>query len=504
MTGLFMPSKSNKRPLPETSRGRPDQRSPPPPPPSITASTSYLGHLNGNEYGGPGGGPSALVSANPRLRTSLPSLGNSASASGPSHGPSQRSTSHTAPPLPFPDDASLKAKVDYILRQVVRLVQIESQTLDSSSTANVGAFEANDLASEEAEELKRLWIEENLGGLLMMLVERVGTDVVNRKVEVLKRDVERLKSTSSRMIPSGADYPTPPPHFPPSTSTPSSLHNDEALSDALSRIRTLEEQLKRSDQEREELRTELRDKDKNLEQRLQALENRTVDPRRRALLTGGNSGSSTPAASSNPSTAFDPTACETELSKAKQEVEQLKARVSGLEGEFVRRKRDAEDEGELERGAFEKVRKQMGDHSLQLEATRAEIEVLQVKIRDNFAAFDLPLPSAPNHPTNLQASVEALSKRVADVPGITELESSLLRGLFEFMSTVSTAPVGSLSPSATTETLRNSLAEIHESIRLLASNTAKLERSEGARTEQLESLLRQLAGARPILDWAAK
>ncbi|GAA5829487.1 hypothetical protein JCM3766R1_001120 [Sporobolomyces carnicolor] len=473
---MFLPKPNKKRPHPDPSQRNVDDRSPPPPPSGSSLKSRY-GNGPADSSGAPRGG--APVGTNGRPRSSFPPPASSAgTASTRSSSILQgASTSHSgsisrANALPFPADAALKAKLESILSQILQLLKLQSQTLEATSTTKSSAFDFSDLASEEAEELKKLWddglrqvserdrkqrdtlgttVVDNLGGLLMQLVDRVGTDLADKKIEVLKRQVDALKSQST------ATATTPKPEvFPegPSTSTATSTSTDKMLSSALSRIRQLEESLAESDRDRKQLRRELDEKDKAFELRLSALENRTTDPRRRVASVTGIGASPSPAASAQ-------TQGSENLDHLRREVELLKTRVEDVE---AKGKKDGEDAGGIGKEPLQRL---LGF----VEGRESPLQIAQTRIR---------------HLEEAVRSLNVLAEQISTSPGITELESNLLRGLHEFLSSTFSEPnFASLSLGDFAPLLRDRLISMADAVEAISGKIAKLESADLSHVSQL-------------------
>ncbi|GAA5913925.1 uncharacterized protein JCM6883_000119 [Sporobolomyces salmoneus] len=505
MSSLFIQPK--KRVASGSSRS-PIESRPPPSGPSSTshqsnAFTNATGHVRGGDVPpGPNGGRTRPFPPAPP-----PPFASSSVAAGPSRSnslPQQASVPipyASLSPTVYPADTALKAKLESILSQILQLFKLQSQTLESASTTTSGSFEMSDLASEEAEELRKLWDEgmrqisererkeretlgtavvDNLGGLLMQLVDRIGTDLADKKIEVLKREVEALKSSSSSSPSSSAPSTTttqPSTFMDRSTSVPPT---NQALTAALARIEQLEQSLARSDKERVQLRQEIADKDQKFEQRLHALENKTTDPRRRAQPVGGTTSIQSPVTQPNG-----------EVENLRTELEQLKERLNRAESSLGKRKRVEEDENSVE--------------NISRRDVKTELEDLQNKIQIQIASFELPLPSSPSHPTQLQQSFKDLSDRLSSLPGNTESESNLLRGLHEFIaSTMSETDFENLSLFDITPLLRDRLFKMSESIGSLEDTTTKLDKASQGQSKQLQTLYDKLNEMKPLLNYFEK
>ncbi|GAA5961830.1 hypothetical protein JCM3765_004087 [Sporobolomyces pararoseus] len=519
---LFLPKKPNgKRPYPDpstSSRVSHDNRSPPPAPSyshgsAPNSSTSFTNRTRPPIPPPPPPAPLASSSRNNSLSSS--------STSSHQHALQSRGLSLQSPSSPFPSniaiDEILKQKLESISTQFLQLFKLQSQSLENlSSSSQGGTFEASDLGPEDAEELKRLWndglkklnekdkrerealgssIVEGLGGLLAGLVEKVGGDTVERRIGDLRRQIELLRSNSSAASTSNSGVTTVG-----SAPTPATLNrSDPSLSEALSRIRTLEQKLAQSDQERLLLKKELKEKDDKFEQRLNALENRTTDPRRRVSSAGG----ATNGPSSSSPVPLQDTKQQLEIDGLRKEVEELRVRVAKAEnGGSRKRTREEEDERELEKERFKKLQGQVGDHEIKLRDTRGECEELQEKI----VSLDLPSRDSPSHPTQLFDSLLALSQQISTFPRITELESSLLRGIHEFLSLTktSTTPIESFSPEEVKTLLRDTIFNIHSYTEKAKERMREFEKGNEKHTKQLKILWEKSKEMKPLLEYFEK
>ena len=347
MAGLFIPNKNGKRPNPALSassqNGQNFASSSSQPPPFNTSRSRTVSNSNAQ--------PSSS-------RASLPHA--------------SLSTSQPLSTAPLPLDPPTRAQIETLLPQILHLFQLQSQSLEGAA----GGFELSDLADEESQELRELWnagkkdtsdrekksretlgqsLVESLGGLLMRLAEKIGTELVDRKIEIVRREVDSLKNSSTSSIPNGNRFPAPPP--PP-------LQPGSPLTSALERIQVLEQELQRSDHEREQLRQSLNSTNQLFEQRLTALENKTVDPRKRVASVGTGTGSPFVGGAEN--------VAAPELEKLKKEVDDLKA--SG------KRAREVEDEGREGREKVRKLKERVEEQDTQLQQVRDEREEYLQKV----------------------------------------------------------------------------------------------------------------------------
>lgn len=352
MSSLFIQSKNVRRPNPAPS------------------TSSH----NGQNFASSSSSSLAPQSANSRARTvSNPNVKPGSSRASLPH--ASLPASHSAS---LPLDPAIRARVETLLAQILQLFHLQSQNIGTAT----GSFETSDLAGEEAADLLRMWdqgkkassdrekkeremlgknLVDDLGGLLMKLAEKVGTELVDRKIELFRRDIDSLRNSSSSSSSSNNDrfsLPHPPPPPPP--------QSDSALSNALDRIQVLEQQLQNSEQEREQLR-------QTFEQRLSALENKTVDPRKRVSTAGAG----TPSAVQGGGGASNATAAQSaalaDLDKLKKEVEELR----GSE----KRARDAGEEDRQGREKIQKLKEQVEVQGTKLEQVQSERDVYLQKVR---------------------------------------------------------------------------------------------------------------------------
>ncbi|GAA5874894.1 hypothetical protein JCM16303_004936 [Sporobolomyces ruberrimus] len=447
------------------------------------------------------------------------------SLSEPTPGPSS-SSAYTGPNFtprapPRFDVEENKKKATNLLADLVRLVKLQQQSFESSVGVTI---DPTDFSSEEVDEITKRWSEgfdkirdkenkekegvgkavvEGIVRLLEQMVEQANVGSVDRKLlDSLSVQVEEIKKTSRPALtnagPSWGNIPASALAVP--------AQQGSLLHEALTKIRKLEVEVQQSENSREKLRQEVEELRKSheelrqshkkvkqwidhreeerrkaeyaMEQRFLALENKTVDPRRRMITNDSNDVQMTtlapasapaqppPATKSNSTTSSNGS----DYDELRKELRDVKERLKMTQESLGKRKKEQRRVEEEQRKAeesgkerFEGLEKQLERFLNELNGTKQAFEQDQAKLRQDLDSLEIPPPSSLSHPSNLLSSLQSLVLEISKLPSptsMTELEASLLQGLFGFLQSVSESPIDSLPPQRVGGQLQDCLIQL--------------------------------------------
>ncbi|GAA5929675.1 uncharacterized protein JCM15063_004217 [Sporobolomyces koalae] len=350
-------------------------------------------------------------------------------------------------------DQELRSRLEAFIPRLLQLFRHQSRTLEHAADGGTGPFDWGDVPREEADELSKAWftsmkqlsdqdrktreklmdsVVDEMGQLLTLSISKIDPESLARRAHPAKKILNSTlqpndpNSASSSSSVNGA--PAPVPHV--------DSGNTIALSEALSRIKSLESKLSRTHADLKKARQETADQEKSFGERLRKLEERTVDPRPRirAASTDLSTGVSTNALQNGGATI--PAAMgskDGEFASLKKEMASIKGRVQETENGLGKRKREESDDGTRDRAKMTELESLIAAHSRKLDNARNEYIALHEKLSGQLAAYDLPASSSPTHPGQLSKALDQLSSQVSRIHSITELESNLLRGFYDFL-----------------------------------------------------------------------
>jgi len=101
-------------------------------------------------------------------------------------------------------------------------------------------------------------------------------------------------------------------------------------------------------------------------------------------------------------------------------------------------------------------------------------------------------------------TLDTLTAQVSALPSITERESNLLRGLYEFLSSSSPTSIESLTPSELSSLVTQRLVDLHNTIQSYRSNSEAMESTVDVHGQQLTLLHEKLSKLKPFFNYMSE